>query len=111
MTSINEIKVEPVQINLDKPRTLLYDLNAFAELESSSGKNFQQVADEMSAGSMKCLRSLVWAGLLHEDKTLDEHAVGKMIGLTNLESVIEAVMKALVAATSTGETASKPGEY
>ena len=47
---------------------------------------------------MKATRTLLWAGLLHEDEKLTERQVGAMISLTNVETVMEQITEALTAA-------------
>ncbi len=55
---------------------------------------------------MKATRTLLWAGLLHEDENLTERQVGAMISLTNVESIMEQIIEALFAAQleDTGDT-------
>ena len=43
-------------------------------------------------------RTLLWAGLLHEDEKLTERQVGAMISLTNVERIMEQITEALTAA-------------
>ena len=47
---------------------------------------------------MKATRTLLWAGLLHEDEKLTERQVGAMISLTNVEKIMEQITEALTAA-------------
>ena len=47
---------------------------------------------------MKATRTLLWAGLLHEDESLTERKVGAMISLTNVETIMEQITRALTAA-------------
>ncbi len=78
--ALHDIREVRIPIELDKPRTLLFDLNAFAELEDKFGS------------------LLLWAGLLHEDENLTERQVGAMISLTNVEKIMEQITEALTAA-------------
>ena len=82
---------------MDKPRTLLFDLNGFAELEDKFD-SLDQAFQKMQQGSVKGTRTLLWAGLLHEDENLTERQVGAMISLTNVESIMEQITEALTAA-------------
>ena len=52
----------------------------------------------MQQGSVKATRTLLWAGLLHEDEKLTERQVGAMISLTNVETIMEQITEALTAA-------------
>ena len=68
-----------------------------AELEDKFG-SLDQAFQKMQAGSVKATRTLLWAGLLHEDEKLTERQVGAMISLTNVESIMEQITEALTAA-------------
>ena len=81
---ISDIREVRIPIELDRPRKLLLDLNAFAELEDKFG-SLDQASQKMQQGSVKATRTLLWAGLLHEDENLTECQVGAMISLTNVE--------------------------
>ena len=74
---------------------MLFDLNAFAELEERFG-SMDKAFDAMQKGSLKAARTLLWAGLLHEDAKLTERAVGSMVTLGNLEALMESITQALM---------------
>ena len=95
--ALHDIREVRIPIELDKPRTLLFDLNAFAELEDKFG-SLDQAFQKMQQGSVKATRTLLWAGLLHEDEKLTERQVGAMISLTNVERIMEQITDALTAA-------------
>ena len=95
--ALHDIREVRIPIELDKPRTLLFDLNAFAELEDKFG-SLDQAFQKMQQDSVKATRTLLWAGLLHEDENLTERQVGAMISLTNVESIMEQITEALTAA-------------
>ena len=76
--ALHDIREVRIPIELDKPRTLLFDLNAFAELEERFG-SMDKAFDAMQKGSLKAARTLLWAGLLHEDVKLTERMVGSMV--------------------------------
>ncbi len=61
--ALHDIREVRIPIELDKPRTLLFDLNAFAELEDKFG-SLDQAFQKMQAGSVKATRTLLLAGLL-----------------------------------------------
>ena len=93
----NNIKLVKAPITLDRERTLLFNLNAFCDLEDVFGT----VDDAMKAlqdGKVKALRALLWAGLKHEDPGLTEEAVGAMLGLGDLQEISEAINKAIISA-------------
>lgn len=95
--ALHDIREVRIPIELDKSRTLLFDLNAFAELEDKFG-SLDQAFQQMQKGSVKATRTLLWAGLLHEDEKLTERQVGAMISLTNVERIMEQITEALTAA-------------
>jgi hypothetical protein len=100
--ALRDVKPITVSITLDKPRTLRYDLNAFAELEEIYGSMDQAFA-AMQSGSMKAARTLLWAGLLHEDENLTPRQVGALVTLDNMEPVMDAISDALLEAMPSGD--------
>jgi len=79
-----------VEINLDKPRYLRFDLNAMCEVERVTDRAFSELD-----GSLRTMRVLVWAGLLHDDPELTIEDVGSLIHIGHLQHVSDAVGKAL----------------
>lgn len=94
MANLANVRVKPVKIVLDKERNLLFDFNAFSELEDVYG-SAEKAFDKLQKGSIKALRTLLWAGLVHEDESLTEKAVGKMLGLADVKYVSEKITDAL----------------
>ncbi|MTV50090.1 hypothetical protein GJ688_14025 [Heliobacillus mobilis] len=86
-----------VEITLDKPRKLRYDLNALAELEDKLGVSLQEL-DQLAMG-VKQLRVFLWAGLVHEDPGLSEIDVGAFVDLENLGEVNQKITEAFQLAT------------
>jgi len=95
--SLKDVKPVTVSLVLDKERTIKYDLNAFAELEDTYG-SMEQAFAAMQSGSMKAARTLLWAGLLHEDESLTPRKVGALVTLDKLEPVMDAISEALLEA-------------
>lgn len=91
---ISDIRPKVMTINLDKERHLKFDLNAFAELEEIYG-DFETAMNEMSKGSIKAVRSILWAGLVHEDENLTIKQVGSMIDMSNIKEVMAVISKAI----------------
>ncbi len=104
--SLQDIKSAAIAIQLDKPRMRLYDLNSFSELEEVYG-SMDAAFKAMQTGSMKAARTLLWAGLLHEDESLTAKQVGGMVTMQNLEVVMDAISKALLDAMPSGEAAAQ----
>jgi hypothetical protein len=95
MSNVKDVRQKPVTIELgNKKWQLLYDLNAFAELEEMYG-SVEKAMDELEKGTLKAIRAILWAGLVHQDETLTQKEVGKLITLDKLESVSIAMSKAL----------------
>jgi len=83
------------EIILDKPRRMLYDLNAMAAYEEKTGKSFLDIPKEQINATM--LRVILWAGLIHEDKTLTLDQVGAMTTAENLGTVQNKIVEASLA--------------
>lgn len=95
--ALHDIREVRIPIELDKQRTLLFDLNAFAELEDKYG-SLDKAFQEMQKGSVKATRTLLWAGLLHEDEKLTERQVGAMLNLATIEATMNKITEALSSA-------------
>lgn len=81
-----------VSIMLDKKRTIRFTLNALAEIEDALGVPLSKLS-EVELG-VKTVRTMLWAGLLHEDETLTERQVGNWVDFENLEEVQTKVTEA-----------------
>ncbi|WP_353856783.1 hypothetical protein [Bacillus sp. Bos-x628] len=79
-------------INLDKVRTIKFDLNSLIEVEESLGITLAEIGENLS---IKAMRTLLTAGLRHEDAELTEHQVGSMITMDNMADVQEALSVAM----------------
>lgn len=90
----NNIRIKPVEIELDKKRHLLLDFNAYCDIEEEYG-DFQYIFEKMQGMSPIAIRALLWAGLKHEDEELTLKEVGRMIGLADREYINERIIKAL----------------
>lgn len=83
-----------VKINLDKPRTLLLDMNAMIAFDNETGLNYLEFSRNLKDASAKELRALLWCMLIHEDKTLTIENVGAMVTKDNFEDVFIALLTA-----------------
>ena len=83
-----------IVVQLDKTRTLRYDLNAFIALEEEFG-DIDATLAQFEKGSMKALRALLWAGLLHEDENLTPQQVGSLVLMADIEATSKAMMEAV----------------
>jgi len=111
--------VREVEVMLDRPRRLRYDLNALALIEerygdagpepeheaadgSKRGKKprrdpLDRALDAFQSGSPAAIRFLLYAGLVHEDETLTERQVGAMFTLADLASLGQRINEAISA--------------
>lgn len=87
-----------VSITLDKKRTLRFTLNSLAEIEDKLGVPLSKMG-EIDLG-IKTIRTMLWAGLIHEDETLTETYVGNLVDFSNLEEVQIKVSEAFASATA-----------
>lgn len=79
-----------VTVTLDKVRTLKFTLNSLVYAEEN-GVDIQNLGKGVK---LKDLRTLLFAGLFHEDAELTESQVGNLIDMQNLPIVSEALNKA-----------------
>lgn len=92
MANLKDIKTEPVKITLTDgvERTLRFTLNAMAELEDKYGSVDAAFA-ELDKGSIKAVRFILWAGLMHEDENLTEKQVGNLIDMQYMQELMRSV--------------------
>lgn len=88
-----------VSLRLDRERTLLLNLNALCKAEEVTGMNL--IVGEVIFTSLRVMRALLWAGLLHEDPTLTIEEAGDLIedaegedGVHGVEYVLLKVVEA-----------------
>ena len=98
-----------VEIVLDKPRKLCFDMNAMAGFEDATGKSFFEWSQNMSKMTAKDLRAFLWSCLVHEDEKLTIQMVGSFINRENMESIQESLVKVQLANAAETE-AGKEGE-
>ena len=90
----SDIRQIGIVIKLDRERHLIYDLNAFCDLEDKYG-TIEKALDEMQKGSIKAIRYMLYLGLLNEDESLTEKKVGKLITMDNLQEVMKTLTLAM----------------
>jgi hypothetical protein len=122
MGSLEEIKIKGVPVKLKgEDYYIKFDLNSFAELEDKYGsiekamikfrgeivKDANGVKDEViidkktgkpqlkRSFSIKLLRTILWAGLIHQNPNLTEMEVGAMLDFDDLIPVMEKVADAI----------------
>lgn len=108
---LKDVRLNPIPVQLDRPRTILFDYNAFAELEEKFG-DLDSMFASLEKPTLRDLQKILWAGLLHElpdpveedgkrtyldgDNLFTVHYVGKIInGIQDLAAINFAVVKAI----------------
>jgi hypothetical protein len=96
MSNAADVRVKPIKIMLDKERNILFDMNAFAELEEKFG-DIEKALEALGKGSLKNIRLILWAGLIHEDEDLKEKDVFRTVPISSLEEISKLVTEAIMA--------------
>jgi hypothetical protein len=69
-----------VQIDFDKPRSLHFDLAAIRDLEAAmGGKPLASIVGDLASLGVTALVLALWAGLKHEDRTLNPKLVERQL--------------------------------
>lgn len=76
----------------DKEYTLRFDLNALVELEDKMGVPLSEMG-EMKI-TIRNVRSMLWAGVLHQEPEITEQEIGKFVDMDNMEEVQTAISEA-----------------
>jgi hypothetical protein len=87
-----------VPIELDRPRMLRFDLNAFCAFETTVGQSIEAVWGSFDRQPFTSIRALLWAGLLHEEPELTLEGAGRLITPADLYKAGSAIGQALGAA-------------
>lgn len=80
-----------VKVELDKERNLYFTLNSLEIIEELTGKSIDKLTEGMT---ISMLKAVVYAGLVHEDKSLTPEIVGEMIGFEDIAMLSEAIGEA-----------------
>ena len=95
-----------VTINLDKPRTLRYGINALAKIEDLTNKPLVKL--DLKNVGIKDLLIITYAGLCHEDSNLTIEKVGDIIDeYSSLGEIAEKIGEALTLAFGKEDKSSK----
>ncbi|CAM3775397.1 hypothetical protein [Alkalicoccus chagannorensis] len=82
---------KPIEVELDKPRTMYITLGAMAKFEEHRGKSI----DKMDEESLIDVLTFVWVSMLHEDPDLTYEQVGHAIHPGNMEDVFDKIKDAM----------------
>lgn len=87
-------KAKDVKANADvttieiggRTRTLVFDMNAFAELETRFG-TISEAMEALASGQIKNIRTVLWAALIHDEVKEFDKATGEPVeyGITPFE--------------------------
>lgn len=98
---------KPVQVTLDKKRSIFYDLGAMVAIDEKYDMSFIDAVKLITVSNprMRDIRIFLWGGLLHENPDLAEEDVNKIANYHNLTEAYKAIMQALTDATPEPEGA------
>lgn len=83
-----------ILIELDKPRTLRYGINALVTVEELLGKPL--TIRDFNSISVKDLRAILYAGLYHEDSSLTPEKAADLIDeYSDIETVAQKIGEAM----------------
>lgn len=88
MANLNKARAKVTRITLSDgvERELKYTLNAMAEMEDRYG-SVDAAFKALESNSMKAVRFILWAGLMHSDEGLTEQQVGALIDIQCMEEI------------------------
>ena len=93
--------MDTVAISLDKERHLRYTWGSVRRLKRECGISFTDLDEdvEMDAGGFELMISLLWAGLVWEDRELTADDVADMVDLSRTAEVGETIARAIKLST------------
>jgi len=98
-----------ITIELDRPRTLRYGMNALAKIEDITKKSI--ISIDLNNIGIRDLLAIIYAGLYHEDKSLTVEKVGDLVDeYSDMNTVAEKVGEAFTLAFGKGEGVKAEGE-
>ena len=95
MANVKDVKPKAVKITLTDgvERTIKFTLNAMAELEDRYG-SVEEAFKQLDNSSIKAVRCILWAGLIHEDPDLTEQQVGNLIDIQYMQELMASLGEA-----------------
>lgn len=95
MANVKDVKSKAVKITLTDgvERTIKFTLNAMAELEDRYG-SVDEAFKQLDNNSIKAVRCILWAGLIHEDPDLTEQQVGNLIDIQYMQELMTSLGEA-----------------
>jgi hypothetical protein len=94
-SNVKSVKVKPIKLTIgDRQLDFVLDLNAFSEIEDTYG-SIGELMGKIDQGSMKAIRSILWAGLQNNENPPTEKEVGANIQLNQLEEYSKLIAQAM----------------
>lgn len=95
MSNVKDVKSKDIKITLNDgvERTIKFTLNALAELEDRYG-SVDEAFKQLDNNSIKAVRCILWAGLIHEDPELTEQQVGNLIDIQYMQELMTSLGEA-----------------
>lgn len=95
MSNVKDVKSKDIKITLNDgvERTIKFTLNAMAELEDRYG-SVDEAFKQLDNNSIKAVRCILWAGLIHEDPELTEQQVGNLIDIQYMQELMASLGEA-----------------
>jgi len=88
---------QSVILELDRPRSLRFGLNALVRIEEMIGKPISRL--DLDNISVKDMRTIIYAGLFYDDKNLTPEKVGELIDdFSDINTVAEKLSEAMTEA-------------
>ncbi len=95
MSNLEDIRNNGVKTVLNgKEYRLIFDLNAMAEVEEKYG-TIGKAMKAMQEGSIKAVRCVLWAMMLHDSPELTEKEVGQMVTVATLDKITDDIAAAV----------------
>lgn len=96
MSNLREAKpkVKTITLSDGVEREIRFTLNAMAELEDRYG-SVQAAFEALDNNSIKAVRCVLWAGLMHSDENLTEQQVGNLIDMAYIQQLMMTMSEAL----------------
>lgn len=94
----SELKNKGIKFKLnDKEYELKFDMNTFCELEEVY-EDINKAFEDLQNSKIKAIRALIYSAVKVEDESVTLKDVGRMLTLSDMESIGKAINKALITA-------------
>ena len=96
MSSLNDARAKTTKITLTDgvEREIRFTLNAMAEMEDRYG-SVDAAFEALDSNSIKAVRFVLWAGLMHTDEGLTEKQVGNLIDIQLMSDIMDTMTQAM----------------